>query len=71
MLEKTPTGRLRQLAKTHDVWNFGPMWHLPLAVIPFLIAWSVSQPLTHSSPVQTAAVGRPSHGQSAQPKLLL
>lgn len=37
--EATPKDRLRQLNKTHDVWKFGPMWYLPLAFLPFIVAW--------------------------------
>lgn len=37
--EATPANRLRQLNKTHDVWKFGPKWYLPLAFVPFIVAW--------------------------------
>jgi len=37
--EATPKDRLRQLHKTHDVWKFGPLWYLPLAFLPFIVAW--------------------------------
>lgn len=39
MADESPAGRLRQLNKTHDVWKFGPKWYLPLAFLPFIVAW--------------------------------
>ncbi|CAM9659324.1 unnamed protein product, partial [Hapterophycus canaliculatus] len=30
---------MRTLNITHDVWKFGPKWYLPLAIVPFAVAW--------------------------------
>lgn len=37
----SPSNNLRQLHQTHEVWKFSPKWYLPLALIPFLVAWCV------------------------------
>eukprot|EP00903_Cladosiphon_okamuranus_P007574 g7348.t1 len=39
MAEENPAARLRKLNKTHDVWKFGPKWYLPLAFLPYIVAW--------------------------------
>lgn len=37
--EATPADRMKTLNATHDVWKFGPKWYLPLAILPFAVAW--------------------------------